>query len=425
MAMFRNRQILCAAAIAIAGLAPQALQAGDLKINLPRRSSPTPVQRLNREGVEAVRKHQYQKAETLFYKAYLYDPGDPFTLNNLGYISELQGEVDRAKNFYSLASEQASNAAIYRASSKKLEGKPMKDAVAGMQDASMRINRDNVEAIRLLSKGRGPEAEQLLQQTLTLNPRNAFTLNNMGVVKEEEGDLEGAFKYYTAAADLHSEDPVVVTLQSSWRGVPVSKMAEDSAKKVSQRMHSWQTPEARANLLALRGVYAVNRNDWTTADQDFRQAYTLDPADAFSLNNAGYVAEIEGDKETAQFFYDKALKAQGSESEVGLATHGFAEGLKLTEVATENGEKVDSSIEQQRELRRQQAGPIELKRRDNTPIEETQPETQPPSESTPPPTAGASQPEGSNTPEATQPAQHYVPRPATPMQPPDPQPQQP
>jgi len=33
-------------------------QAGDWKINLPRRSKSTPVQQLNREGVEAVKKHE-------------------------------------------------------------------------------------------------------------------------------------------------------------------------------------------------------------------------------------------------------------------------------------------------------------------------------------------------------------------------------
>ena len=67
-----------------------------LKINIPRRSELTPVQRLNREGVDAVGKHQYDRAEALFYKAYLYDPSDPFTLNNLGDISDLNGQLDRA-----------------------------------------------------------------------------------------------------------------------------------------------------------------------------------------------------------------------------------------------------------------------------------------------------------------------------------------
>ena len=90
---------------AVAGGGLQSAQAGDLKITIPKRSHLTPVQRLNREGVEAVRKHNYSKAEQLFYKAYLFDPDDAFTLNNLGYISELQGQIDRVQRFYVLASE--------------------------------------------------------------------------------------------------------------------------------------------------------------------------------------------------------------------------------------------------------------------------------------------------------------------------------
>src|SRR5579859_6922709 len=106
------------------GIGLPSAQAGDLKINIPKRSKLTPVQRLNREGVEAVRKHNFKKAEKLFYKAYLFDPDDPFTLNNLGYISELQGQLDRAQRFYALAAEQSSEAVISRASAKRVEGRP-------------------------------------------------------------------------------------------------------------------------------------------------------------------------------------------------------------------------------------------------------------------------------------------------------------
>src|ERR1700744_3946083 len=90
---------------------PQA-PAQNLKISIPRRSELTPVQRLNRDGVEEVRKQHYEKAEQLFYKAYLYDPSDPFTLNNLGYIAEQQGQLDRAHKFYALAAEQGCSAPI-------------------------------------------------------------------------------------------------------------------------------------------------------------------------------------------------------------------------------------------------------------------------------------------------------------------------
>ena len=80
--------------------------AADLRIKIPKRSKPTPVQKLNQDGVKAVQKHDYEKAKRLFYKAYLVDPNDPFTLNNLGYIAELEGEIERAQRYYALAAEQ-------------------------------------------------------------------------------------------------------------------------------------------------------------------------------------------------------------------------------------------------------------------------------------------------------------------------------
>jgi tetratricopeptide (TPR) repeat protein len=93
--MFRPRSLVVA--IFVVGLGASSLSAGDLRIPLPKKSKYTPVQKLNRDGVAAVEKHQYDKAKKLFYKAYLIDPNDPFTLNNLGYISELEGDIERIK----------------------------------------------------------------------------------------------------------------------------------------------------------------------------------------------------------------------------------------------------------------------------------------------------------------------------------------
>src|SRR5271166_2357477 len=373
---FLNRRSWLVVIAMASSVAPQNVHAGDLRLTLPKRSELTPVQRLNREGVEAIRKNQYEKAETLFYKAYLFDPADPFTLYNLGYISELQGEVERAHKFYGLASEQATDAVIDRTSAGRLEGKPMKDAFGSLKDVPMQINRMNVEAIRLLSQGHAPEAELVLQKALTLDPRNTFTLNNMAVAKESRGDYSEALNYYKAAADSHSSQPVIVTLNRRWRGKPLSEMAADSARKLQKRIQSAATPQAKATLLAVQGVSATNRNDWTTAKQDFLQAYQLDPNSAFSLNNVGYLAEMNGDLETAEFFYERARIAEDSKVRVGLATRRSAEGANLFAVAADSNQKVDGEIAAENEARRRQPGPVELKHRDNTPVVEPAPSPQ-------------------------------------------------
>jgi len=340
--------------------------AGNVKIKIPRHSELTPVQRLNREGVDAIEKHNYEAASSLFYKAYLYDPVDPFTLNNLGYVSELQGELDRAKKFYALAQEQGSNANIDRSNAKQLEGKPMQYAFQSLQDVPMRVNRMNVNALTLLSKDSGREAVSLLHQTIVLDPGNPFTLNNLGVAYESIGDYDSALKYYRAAAASKSYEPVVVTLDRSWRGKQVSEMAAASAKRLDELMRKTGNAEVESAMFTIRGVSAANQNDGLAARQDFLHAYSLDPMSAFALNNRGYVAEMDGDLETAQVFYDKARKARNADAQVGLATVRAAEGKKLFTVAAGSGRQVDSQLDIYSEQRHRETGPIELTPRGNT-----------------------------------------------------------
>lgn len=373
-----------------AGFAPL-VKAGDLRIPLPGTGKATPVQRLNREGVEAVRKHRYEKASSLFYKAYLYDPSDPFTLNNLGYISELNGDVDRAVRFYDLASHQPTDAVIDQASSQKLKGSSFRDGVSGIDDRSIAVSRANLHAVQLLSHGRSSEADGMLQSALAQDPQNPFTLNNLGVAKEAEADYESAVKYYSAAAAVHSTRPVVVTHNRATIGKPVSEVAADSARTLRERM-AHETIQDRAARLNFRGVEALNRNDREEANRDFRAAYSLDPGSAFSLNNLGYIAEQNGDSETAKFFYERAAEARDAGAVVGLASGQYAEGMKLAEVSDENNEKIAAQMAAEVEARRRQGGPVRLKHRDNSPV--TAPvQTSPP----------ASDPEGPPRPSAPAP----------------------
>ena len=378
------------AGLVVCGACP-AFAAKNLKITIPWRSELTPVQRLNREGVEALLKHRYENAEGLFYKAYLYDPADPFTLNNLGYVSELQGQVDRAAKFYKLAAEQGCYATISRSSVKGLDGKPMMDALGTLKNTPMRINRLDFLGMQLLSQDRGFEANAMLKQALSLDPRNPFTLNDLGVAAEATGDLEGALQYYDEAAASRSMEPVIVTRDRAWRGRPVSAMAADSAKNLRKRMLTMNLGQIRSAMLAIRGVSAINQNDWSTAKQDFIEAYSLDPQSAFSLNNLGYVAEKAGDFETAKSYYARARSADDANARVGLATLASAQGQPLAAVADQSHQDMDFELDSYSKEHRGLKGQFELKRR-NGPT--GKPETLPanPSSETEPPNSSAPMP---------------------------------
>ncbi|HEX6466340.1 MAG TPA: tetratricopeptide repeat protein, partial [Terriglobales bacterium] len=287
-----------------------------VRLHFPKKSKPTPVQKYNRDGVSAIEKHDYKKAKQLFYKAYLLDPNDPFTLNNLGYVSELEGDVDRAQRFYELAQDQNSDAVVDKASNDDVKGRSVASVAGHAEQGGVQINVMNVQALGLLNKDRAPEADLLLEKALRLDPKNAFTLNNLGYTKEKEGELEAALSYYSAAAALNSKDPVIVTAKSDWRGKPISEIASSNAQKVRKALRTAETTQAKVARLNLRGVSALNRNDRKSARQDFEQAYKLAPDDAFTLNNMGYVAEMDGDRETADFYYGKAKEADRKNAKV-------------------------------------------------------------------------------------------------------------
>ena len=427
--MRSSSPLVLSSALAVLLLAGSA-NAGDLRITLPKRSKPTPVQKLNQEGVRAIQKHKYDEARKLFYKAYLIDPDDPFTLNNLGYISELQGDVDRAQRFYELAVENTSDATIERSTDATLKGKTLKEVTGKSDDAKMQINRYNVQALGLLQKDRPAEADLLLQRALAVDPRNPFTLNNMGYTKEKEGELEQAFSYYSKAANANSKDAIIVTANKDWRGRGISDIARDNANKVQRQMQRSEDPQARVARLNLQGVSAMNRNDRDTARKDFREAYKIAPNDSFTLNNMGFLSEMEGDRETADFYYNKAAESRGRAARVTVSTRKEAEGRPIGQVAEFGDNQVAARMEQERQARMREGGPVLLKTRTGSPIVE--PEHAPtPIETKPiathdeyraPENAEPSRGQPVAQPSSAQPATAAPVQPAAPATPPRPQP---
>lgn len=366
--------------LTVALLCVSLAHAGGLRITIPKRSDVTPVQKLNREGVREVQHHHLARAERLFYRAYLIDPDDPFTLNNLGYISELQGKIDRAQHYYQLAAqENNSETVIAMASSRKLEGKKLSDVTEAYGNLELRINRGNIEAMSLLQKGRSQEAEDILRNTLKLDPKNPFTLNNLGYTMETQGDLDAALRFYNDASITHSSEPIVVSLDPKWRGKAISDVAFKNEQAVRARLESQQSNQDKAARLQVQGVSALNHNQDEKAYQDFREAYRLDPQSAFSLNNMGFVSEASGDEETANEFYSSAQHGEEASAPVSVASHHEMVGVAVGQVAGTNSQASEADLQAEAEAKRRNHAPIVLRRRDNTPVTMPEnPQTEPP-----------------------------------------------
>ena len=356
--------------------------AQQVRIPLPKKSKFTPVQQLNRDGVAALKKHDISKAKRLFYKAYLIDPNDPFTLNNLGYVSELEGSLDRAQRYYDQARANTSEAVIDRSTADDVQGKTVASVAGHTAEGPLKVNELNSEALGLLNRDRAPEADVVLQAALKIDPSNPFTLNNMGFAKEKEGEIESAIRFYDSSAATGSRDPIVIAFNKSWRGKPISEVAAQNAEKSRKELSKAQDMQARVARLNLRGVSAMNRNDRKTARQDFEQAYKLDPNNSFAINNMGYLAELEGDTETAQSFYEQAQRAERARQKVMVSTRPEMEGQTVGHVAEQSSTLVESSFAARAEARRRSGAPPALKTRDNRIIVEPK---KPATQSTTPP----------------------------------------
>lgn len=351
--------------LALCLLSFSGLEAQQLRIPLPKKSKFTPVQQLNRDGVDALKKQNIEKAKRLFYKAYLIDPNDPFTLNNLGYVSELEGDMDRAQRYYDQAQVNTSDAVIDKSTSDEAKGQAVAKIAGHTEEGPLKVNEMNSEAITLLAKDRAPEADLILQKALKLDPRNPFTLNNMGFAKEKEGELEDAVRYYNQSAMTGSREAVVVTLNKDWRGRPISEVAARNADKTRRELGKSEDNAAKVARLNLRGVSAMNRNDRKAARDHFQQAFKLDPENAFALNNMGYLAEMEGDRETAQAFYDRAHRAERAGNKVAVSTKPELEGRQLGQVAQQSSDLVDARLQADADLKRRTGGKPALRTRDN------------------------------------------------------------
>jgi Flp pilus assembly protein TadD len=362
--------------LAVASLSAFGYGAG-IRITIPKHTEATPVQKLNREGVKEIKKHHLEKAERLFYRAYLIDPDDPFTLNNLGYISELQGKVERAQRYYELAAkENNSETVIAEATERKIEGQKLSQVTGSYGDLDLRVNRGNLQAMALLQQGRNQEAEDVLRDTLKLDPKNPFTLNNLGFTMEGQGDLQSALRYYNDASITHSTEPVVVALNPRWRGKAISDIAFSNEQSVRERLASQQSTQDLAARLNVQGVSALNHNEPNRALGYFEQAYKLDPQNAFSLNNMGYLSEVRGDQETAQEFYDLAQRGVQAGTPVNIASHHEMVGEAVAEVAGANAQGSAANLQAEAERKRRSHAPIVLRRRDNTLVTTPEPQSQ-------------------------------------------------
>src|SRR4029077_13094732 len=124
--------------------------------------------------------------------------------------------------------------------------------------------------------------------------------------------------------------------------------------------------------------------DRKTARDNFQQAYKLDPNNSFTVNNMGYLAELEGDKETAQSYYEQARHAKRSNAKIVVSRWPEVEGHQVGQIAEHSTALVESSFAAQAEAKRRSGGPPASRRRGNRIVVEPKTPFKPSTGFTPP-----------------------------------------
>jgi tetratricopeptide (TPR) repeat protein len=87
------------------------------------------TQRLVRKGVRAFNDGDIDKFKEYTREAYEKSPDDPFVLNNMGYIEEMEGNKEKAFEFFKKAAEKADDRTVDLSQFKDQEGRSINDIV--------------------------------------------------------------------------------------------------------------------------------------------------------------------------------------------------------------------------------------------------------------------------------------------------------
>ncbi|MBM2837568.1 MAG: tol-pal system protein YbgF [Deltaproteobacteria bacterium] len=121
------------------------------------------------------------------------------------------------------------------------------------------------KGLAALQNGELNYAQALFEQALKENPRDSFTLNNLGVVHERRGNYKKALEMYQAAAQTGSS----VTIGSDdpeYKGITISELAAKNAKRAREIQPTTVPGQSKED--ELKGLYSTAYKSFTSEEYD-------------------------------------------------------------------------------------------------------------------------------------------------------------
>lgn len=88
------------------------------------------AQQLLVRAIDNLNQGNTEQYKDLVRKAHAKDPNDPFVLNNMGVVAEMEGNLPEAKTYYAQAVEKAGTLKVAKTNKGESQGKLLKDMAA-------------------------------------------------------------------------------------------------------------------------------------------------------------------------------------------------------------------------------------------------------------------------------------------------------
>jgi len=270
----------------------------------------------------------WENTGTLFMDAARKYPGIATPYNNIGVYLLNKGEYDEAAGYFRRALEVSPghrNAIdnLMLVLELKREARestlpPTRAQLENIEDIAREIEFLNETGKRQGTAGNYDAAIGLFNRAVELDPNYAETYNNLGYVYFIKGDMDFAEEYFKKALEA---DP-----------------GHESAR-ANLEIVARQKKIMKVNDLNARGIRKGLEGDMDGAAVLFEEAIAVDPANAESYNNMGYLYSLKEDYARAESYFKKALEMDPAHARAGanLAEVSRLRRLKTAVALNEQG----------------------------------------------------------------------------------------